>query len=211
MDSTLPSLTAEEIEFFVVNGFLVKRGVLSPRLCAAARDRLWAGNTSDHLRRADPESWWGGIPEVDRKSTADGLNDRSSQHGWRLRELSGDEDLIELLPRRVWPWLEQLLGAGELVEPQVTSTVADPDPRGRRLRGWPMWGGRELRGMYCVLPQERTAASPSVAEAARRGAHCDPEPMHLVVSGYVDAVPPSGGGFTLFPGSHRLLYEAFPE
>ena len=70
MASTLPSLTAEEIEFFVVNGFLVKRGVLSPRLCAAARDRLWAGNTSDHLRRADPESWWGGIPEVDRKSTA---------------------------------------------------------------------------------------------------------------------------------------------
>jgi hypothetical protein len=25
--------------------------------------------------------------------------------------------LLELLPRRVWPWLEQLVGAGTLVEP----------------------------------------------------------------------------------------------
>ena len=37
-----------------------------------------------------------------------GLNDRSAQHGWRCRELSGEETMIELLPRRVMPWLEQL-------------------------------------------------------------------------------------------------------
>jgi hypothetical protein len=28
-----------------------------------------------------------------------------------------------------------------------------------------------------------------MAEAARGGAHMDPEPVHLVVSGYVDEVP----------------------
>ena len=207
----LEALTADEIRRFVRDGFLVKRRVLDPALCAAARDRLWAGNNSRHLRRDDPSTWLGGLPESDRQSTPDGMNDRTGDHGWRLRELSGDEQMIDLLPRRVFPWFEQLLGEGEVVTPEVTSTVADPDPRGSRLRGWPVWGGKELRGAYCVLPKERKNPSPSLADAARKGAHIDPEPMHMVVSGYIDMVPKSGGGIALFPGSHRLLYEAEPS
>ena len=98
-----------------------------------------------------------------------------------------------------------------MVIPEVSSSAADPDPRGSRLRGWPVWGGKELRGVYCVLPRERTSSSPSLADAARAGAHIDPEPMHLVASGYIDKVPQGGGGTALFPGSHRLLYEAEPS
>lgn len=190
-------------------GFLVKRKVLDLELCEKARDRLWAGNTSAYLKRDDATTHIGPLPEEDRVSTLDGLNDRTDQ--WRLRELSGDFDMIELLPRRVFPWLEQLLGKEEVVEPVVSSSVSDPDPRGKRLRGWPVWGGRELRGLYCNLPVERTPESRSWQDAARAGAHIDPEPMHLVVSGYVDDVPEGGGGLALFPGSHRLLYEAVPE
>ncbi len=186
MDAAVAALSIEEIQEFITNGFLVKRNILDTNLCAAARDRLWAGSTSSHLRRDDPATWINGIPEVDRLSTPDGMNDRTGDYGWRLRELSGDEDMIDLLPRRVFPWFEQLLGAGEVVTPEVSSSAADPDPRGSRLRGWPVWGGKELRGIYCVLPQERTSASPSLAEAARAGAHIDSEPMHLVVSGYID-------------------------
>ena len=170
---------------------------------------MWAGNTSSVLRREDPATWVGPLPEADRTSTLDGLNDRTSQ--WRLRELSGEEDLLQLLPGRVFPWLEQLLGKGQVVEPVPTSTAADPDPRGTRLRGWPVWGGKELRGAYCNLPSERPPAAPPLATAARAGAHVDPEPMHLVVSGYLDRVPQGGGGLALFPTSHRLLYEAVPE
>lgn len=210
MSEPLPPLTTDEIKEFVQNGFIVKRKVLDPKLCAAARDRLWAGNTSSHLRRDDPKTW-GELPESDRQSTPDGTNDRTGNHGWRLRELSGDEDLINLLPRRVFPWFEQLIGEGQVVTPEVTSTAADPDPRGKRLRGWPVWGGKELRGAYCVLPQERKSDAPSLADAARAGAHIDPEPMHMVVSGYIDNVPKGGGGTALFPGSHRLLYEAEPS
>jgi hypothetical protein len=65
---SLPLLTPEEIASFVANGFLVKRSILSQELCAAARDRLWAGNTSASLRRDDPSSWRG-IPEAEREST----------------------------------------------------------------------------------------------------------------------------------------------
>ena len=111
----LVALTPEEIQNFVRDGFLVKRQVLDPKLCAVARDRLWAGNTSSHLRRDDPSTWLGGLPESDRQSTPDGMNDRTGDHGWRLRELSGDEQMIDLLPRRVFPWFEQLLGEGEVV------------------------------------------------------------------------------------------------
>lgn len=211
MDAALAPLGAEEIQHFVKNGFVVRRKVLDPELCAAARDRLWAGNTSPHLRRDAPETWRDGVPEEDRTSTPDGMNDRTGRYGWRLRELSGDEDMIDLLPRRVFPWFEQLLGEGQVVEPEPSSSAANPDPRGSRLRGWPVWGGKELRGLYCVLPQERTDASPRLADAARAGAHIDPEPVHVVASGYIDKVPQGGGGIALFPGSHRLLYEAEPD
>ena len=211
MNAVLPPLTTEDIEQFVQNGFVIKRKVLNPALCAAARDRLWAGNTSIQLRRDDPSTWIGPLPESDQVSTPDGLNDRTGNCGWRLRELSGDEDLIDLLPRRVFPWFEQLLGEGEVVEPVPTSTASDPDPRGTRLRGWPVWGGKELRGAYCVLPQERPDDAPSLADSARAGAHIDPEPMQVVVSGYIEDVPQGGGGIALFPGSHRVLYEAEPS
>ena len=112
MNATLTALSTEEIRQFITHGFLIKRKVLEPELCARARDRLWAGNTSNHLRRDDPQTWINGIPEEERTSTPDGMNDRTGNYGWRLRELSGDEDLINLLPRRVFPWFEQLLGEG---------------------------------------------------------------------------------------------------
>ena len=211
MDNLLENLSEEEIQFFIKNGFLIKRNILDPELCAVARDRLWAGNTSEFLKRDEPETWINGIPRVDRMSTPDGMNDRSQEFSWRLRELSGDEDMIKLLPLRVFPWFEQLLGANEVVEPEVTSSASNPDLRGSRLRGWPVWGGKELRGIYCVLPEKRVSSSSSLRRAALVGAHIDPEPVHLVVSGYIADVPKNGGGIAVFPGSHRLLYEANPE
>ena len=77
MDAALVALSTEEIQRFVTNGFLVKRKILDPKLCAAARDRLWVGNSSSHLRRGDPKTWVNGIPEADRQSTPDGMNDRT--------------------------------------------------------------------------------------------------------------------------------------
>ena len=56
-----------------------------------------------------------------------------------------------------------------------------------------------------AAPQDKTAGSKEMAEAARGGAHMDPEPVHLVVSGYVDEVPQGGGGFAVFPGSCGIL------
>ena len=92
----------------------------------------------------------------------------------------------------------------------MTSSASNPDLRGSRLRGWPVWGGKELRGIYCVLPEKRVSSSPSLRVSALAGAHIDPEPVHLVVSGYIDRVPKNGGGIG-FPQSHRFLHDADPE
>eukprot|EP01048_Picozoa_sp_COSAG05_P017098 COSAG05_NODE_2287_length_3273_cov_132.259609_2_plen_394_part_00 len=200
-------LTTQEIATFKRDGYIIKKRCLDPHLLSRARDRLWSGNTSATLRR-DPPSWVAGVgfADEDQSSDASGLNDRSSKYSWRLRELSGDRDMLDLLPRRVWPWLQQLVGQ-ELVEPVCTSDAHDLDPRGTRLRGWNFYGGKELRGAYCVLPQERAANSPSLLEAARAGVHQDPPPKHLVVSALLEAVPRGGGGMAVFPGSHKLLFE----
>ena len=66
MDTELAALSTGDIQQFITNGFLVKRKILDPKLCAAARDRLWAGNSSSHLRRDDPKTWANGIPKPDR-------------------------------------------------------------------------------------------------------------------------------------------------
>jgi len=70
MDTALVALSTEDIQQFITNGFFVKRKILDPKLCAAARDGLWAGNSSSHLRRDDPKTWAKGIPEPDRPEHA---------------------------------------------------------------------------------------------------------------------------------------------
>ena len=137
-DQVLP-LTPAEIAHFLQEGFLVKRGVLHPEQCAVARNRLWASNRSKKLRRDDAATWIGGFPPDDRQVDISGLNDRGSQFLWRLRELAGDLELIQLLPLRAWLWLEQLVGEDELVEPRATSIPGDRDPGGIRLRGHNMY------------------------------------------------------------------------
>ena len=80
MDTALAALSKEDIQQFITNGFLVKRKILDPKLCAAARDRLWEGNSSSHLRRDDPKTWTNGIPEPGRQSTPNGMNDRTGDY-----------------------------------------------------------------------------------------------------------------------------------
>lgn len=38
------ALSPAELRQFVVDGFVVKRGLISTDLCAAARDKLWEAN-----------------------------------------------------------------------------------------------------------------------------------------------------------------------
>ena len=81
-------------------------------------------------------------------------------------DAGGDALLHDLLPHRVMPWLEQLLGKDQVVQP-----IADS------ARGQNIWGGYELRGYYTVLRQPPDAPRIALREQYNlddlRTAHVD--------------------------------------
>ena len=44
VDAFVMALSPAELRQFVMDGFVVKRGLISADLCAAARDKLWEVN-----------------------------------------------------------------------------------------------------------------------------------------------------------------------
>lgn len=44
----------------------------------------------------------------------------------------------------------------------------------------------------------------------QRGHHVDPQPVHLIVTAHIDALPLNGGGTLIWPGSHTLLHRQNP-
>jgi len=59
-----------------------------------------------------------------------------------------------------------------------------------------------IRGIYCTLPE-------GDIPLRRHRCHTDAHAFHLGVVGYIDDVPPNGGGFIVWPKSHRTFYYAY--
>ena len=137
----LPPLTAQDLVDFVRQGYIIKRGALDKQGCAAARDAFWASNRSAKVRRNDRGSWVGGFAEEQEvREPENGGRLTQSGRMWIYRQPMGDPLLLDLVPRRVMPWLEQLLGTGQVAQPQDGATE---DP----LRGTGQSGGRVVRGI----------------------------------------------------------------
>ena len=100
------------------------------------------------------------------------------------------------------PWLEQLLGEGQVQQP-VDYATEDP------MRNTGQSGGRVVRGIYCNMPL-RVEPEELVPVAEMRGQHVDTQPAHLIVTAHIDALRPRSGGTLLWPGSHRLLHARNP-
>ena len=166
-------LTQKDIEFFKTEGYLVKRNVLDPELMERARARLWDG-APEGRKREDPDTWIG--PFTPEEENVDKSNNRRGFR-WNFREPGGEDWMVQLLATdpNVWGMAEQLLGEGNLVQPD------------------------RVRGIYCTLPYGDVPKK-SI------GCHVDAHPFHLGAVGYIDDVPPEGGGFTVWPGSHQVFY-----
>jgi hypothetical protein len=70
--------------------------------------------------------------------------------------------------------------------------------------------------MYATVPmlegegkgyQKRTKLN--LAGGPQLGLHVDGLACSLGCVGYIDDVPPDGGGFAIYPGCHRRMYHAF--
>ena len=83
------------------------------------------------------------------------------------------------------PWMIELLHGNPKL--QAVATATRP--------GF----GNNLRGMSFRIRRRRRARPTSI----------DAHAFHLGVVGYVDDVPPDGGGFTIWPGSHKHFYPTF--
>lgn len=158
-------LTAEQVEFFRDNGYLILRDVLDPALMAQARDAWWQAAPPE-LKRDDPDTWV--------EAFAD------SRYTWKYRDRSYE------------PWMIELLHGNPTLQ-----AVA------RQLLGPDLQTPERIRGIYCVFPEEQ------VPDDWQSHFHVDQHAFHLGVVGYVDDVPPGGGGFTVWPGSHKLFYPFF--
>lgn len=179
-------LSSSQLAQFARDGVLILRGVLDPSLCRAARDRLWeCAPPQGRFRRACPSSWVGPWSTEEEEymvtgSRLEGPQGKPVRAGfdWQVRHVASEELLLNLVPRAVMPVAEQLLGAGTVAEPTGT------------------------RGFYCYLPRPPSVARKEDAP----GAHVDGwvNRVRLEAIGYFDDVPPGGGGFQCWPGTHLM-------
>ena len=170
------SLSDDQVAHFVRRGYLIVRRALRADLLARARARLWDA-APDSLKRDDPASW------IDPFEPEDEDEDRGNYRKgfrWQYRALGRELWMVDLLPKNpaVWSMVQQLLGRGQVTEPEG------------------------IRGIYCTLPQGQH-------EAGLDRCHVDAHPFHLGVVGYIDDVDPGGGGFRVWPASHRTFYPDF--
>ena len=201
----LPPLTVEEVRTFVRRGFVVKRAVLDKDGCAAARDLLWSSNRCNRLVRERPETWSGRFSPAENTRIPNEVGGRLLQTGssWIYRDPMSDPLLLDLVPRRVMPWLEQLLGEGQVQKP-VDGATENP------LRNAGQSGGQVVRGIYANMPLSPEEASANEHKRHSGGQHVDTQPAHVIVTAHIDALPPLSGGTMLWPGSHRLLHARNP-
>ncbi|MCZ6869759.1 MAG: phytanoyl-CoA dioxygenase family protein [Gammaproteobacteria bacterium] len=190
-----------EMDFFMKNGFFVKKGLLDPLKLAPALDQIWAHllervpvleGSGWELSREDSATWmnpqWAPMPPHPTSGPYQGR--QPIEHMGRIVKLHdvGDADyLLDLLPndQSVRAVAEVLLG--EDLRPSV-----------------------RMRGVYAVFPT-KDPADPSGKRrlsGASLGPHTDQVCQQLNAAAYLDDVSPRSGGFTVYPGSHKRMFQA---
>ncbi len=99
---------------------------------------------------------------------------------WQYRGIGTAPWMVEMLPRNPTLWA---------VAEQLLGSGRLIEPDG-------------VRGIYCTLPYGDHPTSPDHC-------HVDAHPFHFGAVAYIDDVDPGGGGFRVWPGSHRRFYYDF--
>jgi hypothetical protein len=219
-----PPLSADEISHFKRWGYVIKRGYLDPELCARARDWVWTNSASAKLSvgrsgkpmdRDDEETWVG--PFATREGMEEqaaaleiGRNGASFEKEylkggrWIVHHFGSANEFVDVLPRRMKPVAEQLLG-----RPVVEAAPGAPT----NVANWATerGGGVHGCGMYASVPMVEGEGEGDVkrTDLLSAGIHVDGLACNLGCVGYIDDVPEDGGGFAIWPGSHRRLHNCF--
>jgi len=175
---------------FKRNGFLVLPELLDGDLVADARETIAADDTPDSGA------------ELKRMMDDDDDDLAIDVEGRRVKTFGGadgrvciasavDEEPFRTINGRVFEYAESLVGEGQLAPPDASTRIT-------------------LR-----FPNHEDLLDPDAEQPGDLGTHIDgidANSGNLVTIGaaiYVDRVQPRGGGFTVWPGSHRLAGRYF--
>lgn len=127
------------------------------------------------------DSWWAAAPpELVRDDPETWVGAfADSRWTWKYREAQDR------------PWLIDLLAGNATLRAAAT-----------QLLGPELEAAERVRGIYLVFPEGDVPERPVRL-------HVDQHPFHLGAVAYIDDVPPGGGGFTVWPGSHKRFYPTF--
>ena len=191
--------TVEEIEFFTQNGFLIKKELIAPVHCENALESVWdyllahVVDTSQFgLNRDDPSTWTKPAWVPQQKADTEGFYEGRPRivaggSTEKFHDLGSADFLVDLLPRN----------------PDVNN-VAKP------LLSHNLQPSTRTRGVYALFPQLSFDGDSGVKgiSAKQLGPHSDRVCPQLNVCTYLEDVGPRSGGFTIYPGSHRIMYRA---
>ena len=175
------ALNAGEIAHFRKHGYLVKRGLIDePEAFRLAVDHLWQHVPKGLLDRDDPATWLSDPGEAwtDEDARRVGM---LSHGGWKMRSRGEGGIGTE-------PFLVQRIAN----HPNILRVV-------RAFLGKPIKPVGRVRGIYAVFPKKPDAPP-------KLGPHADYHAAHISTMVLVHDTPPRCGGFTIWPGSHRILH-----
>ena len=192
------SLSKAEVAAFQENGFLVKRALIDDRqLTVQALELAWnhllqnvpmdsAAGTA--LAEDDPSSWlspsWAKMPPPPQDGFYEGRQ-RIVYSGLtvKLHDIGDHRVFLDALPNH----------------PRVRKIA-------RHLLGEDLRPSARTRGVYAIFPHKDAHQKQISADSL--GPHSDRVCQQLNVCTYLSEVPPRGGGFTLYPGSHKIMANA---
>ncbi|MEC9377498.1 MAG: phytanoyl-CoA dioxygenase family protein [Candidatus Latescibacterota bacterium] len=120
------------------------------------------------------------VGPVSTKEESDDRDNYRRGFRWQYRKIGPEPWMVEMLPKNRTVW--------NLAQ-QLLGRNRLVEPTG-------------VRGIYCTLPYGDHETPPL-------GCHVDAHPFHFGVVAYMDDVDPGGGGFRVWPGSHRRFYYDF--
>tara|TARA_A100001037_G_C15088081_1_gene607678 strand:+ start:172 stop:1287 length:1116 start_codon:yes stop_codon:yes gene_type:complete len=173
------TVNPSEAAHFKEHGFIVKRGLIrDAEVFVQIEDHMWNNVPRGLMRRDDPNSWIDtpGQCWTERDSLEVGM---LLEGNWKMRSKEG-------------------IGT----EPFLIGKIANhPNMRSiaRILMGGTPALSRRVRGIYSVFPSRP-------GSVGRYRPHADYMAAHLSAMVISSEINPRGGGFIIWPGSHKRLH-----
>lgn len=191
------TLTPDEIRFFRDEGYVVKRKVMDENLMAQARERMW-DKPPPGIDRNEPNTWRGPIQAPEDRKKLPRLPETDYKFdGWALPNPPSHNDEYSTVDGTSWKY--RTIGTENFLVRLVLTDASIWGMAEQMLGKGSLGVPTRTRGIYCRFPQRDIPVQPLKP-------HTDGHEFHLGVLGFIDDVPANGGGFTIWPKSHRAFY-----